>query len=137
MIYETPEIAEAIRAHRVTWGPDHHELVVDHVIEEAAELILALQKLKRAAWGDPASPSVKEARERVLAETADLLHNLHFLGNDLGVERAEMIERVSGVAVRLTEKLANIRATTAFPWKAHIPRRKADDEPSVPRVFGE
>lgn len=114
MIYETPEIAEAIREHRVAWGDDHEERVIDQAIEEMAELIVALKKLKRAKVGDAAGGSERAAMVRVHEELADVLLCLHFAGVMWDIPRGAMLERVSALASSLTIRLQELGKTWAF-----------------------
>jgi NTP pyrophosphatase (non-canonical NTP hydrolase) len=110
MIYETPEIGEAIREHRATWGDGHEERVIDQAIEEMAELTVALQKLKRAKLGVALhGDSEAVAMQRVREELADVILCLHFAGVMWDIPRWAMMERVADLAKALTVKVRELR----------------------------
>jgi NTP pyrophosphatase (non-canonical NTP hydrolase) len=90
-------IDRAHEAVRIASGGYSLERIIDHTVEEAAELIQALQKLRRERSA--------HTHTGVKSELADLLFNVELLAREIGIERKELESRVGGVATRLRDEL--------------------------------
>jgi hypothetical protein len=99
MIFETDQVEDALWTHKLLWGDQHLNRVVDQLVEEMAELTKELLKYRRHGTRS----SVIEARIR--GEMADVFQCMEFLGREVAMSREDVTERVNLISIRLRDKL--------------------------------
>ncbi len=93
MIIDTNDMDRCYKIHKQRFGQNHFDRIITKSVEEMAELIQALMKLK--------CENSEYNRERVREEFADVLFCLEFLGRGLDFNCAEIQHMVSDRALRV------------------------------------
>ncbi len=98
MIIDTNDMHRCYKIHKQRFGQNHFDRIINKSVEEMAELIQALMKLK--------CENSEHTRRRVMEEFADVLFCLEFLGRDVGFSYDRITNDVSQRALRVAGLLS-------------------------------
>ena len=93
IIVETEGMSSAMKTHRDIFGEYHPGRAAEQLVEEASELIVEIQHMKRGRRND------------ILGEIADVIVCIDFLCDGLGITKERLWEIATAKADRLKERL--------------------------------